>query len=906
MDSSQEMFRFAMTRRAEHAAISAVQSRLITDRRDAAAGSLLARLFGPGEFDDKLVRAASFARSADFLAADAPALAALGPFGSYLRAELTPGMPLADLAQAIQQQFPVLAELLEKLPRGPAQEAIDAAMFSIWDSFYAQTILGSDRYVSTNYLIDGLRSYHVLRLLLDARGAKLTDWTGHAFDDYDALIDLAKAAAAAAKANTAASSPGAASRSAFAAAATFRVPLTTGAVKPPVVGDLLLVEQELRGYELGEMAAIESIMPGERRERTIRSLARSTSTTTTETSSEQDQSSSVTTDERFQLSSQAQQTAAQSVGVQAGVSVTGKFGPVQVGTSVNASYNSSQSTSTSTSQEYAKTVTEQASQSVKNSIKQSSSVTILTESEDTSLRGWNNEAGTTSVNGLYRWLDKLYDARLMNYGRRLMLSANVPEPSSFYRGLLQQAEDAITAGLEQPVPPARLDPETGKVLPEGGGGGFVSYLDLTEDNYAWLAARYDVPVEPPPAEFLTGSKAIVEPDAMPPTYMEDHKYDDDLSLVTADSTLTIPAGYRATEVAVLAPQGAGGALGNYVDTLKLGGNKTDTVRRNIILVQVAGKSFYLTAFQDPKDSDAKVVDSNFNTYRELAKNVDDVSAPFAGAVQSTLPVTVTANFEGMLAVTVAYKALRTDEAMADWQSSTYAAIVKGSTAQQQAYEQARTIAAAQAQTGTEAETFTLREDQYRAIELTELKRGCIDLLSEGTAAGFTSIRLDKTHTPTTVFEPPAGPLLADWRAPLANGSVAEFFELAFDWDSITYQFFPYYWAGRKRWADLARAAGADPVFEQFLRAGNSTVVVPVRPGYERPVLYFLKTGLVWGGGYLALFTDPDMLDVYADVELGREFDPPVQVGDTWPIRLPTTMVMLQSDDTLPTFPPEAT
>ena len=84
------------------------------------------------------------------------------------------------------------------------------------------------------------------------------------------------------------------------------------------------------------------------------------------------------------------------------------------------------------------------------------------------------------------------------------------------------------------------------------------------------------------------------------------------------------------------------------------------------------------------------------------------------------------------------------------------------------------------------------------------------------------------------------------------------------------------------------------------------MVVPVRPGYERPVLYFLKTGRIFAAGYLALFTDPDMLDVYADVELGREFDPPIQVGDSWPIRLPTSMVMLQSDDALPTFPPEGT
>ena len=103
---------------------------------------------------------------------------------------------------------------------------------------------------------------------------------------------------------------------------------------------------------------------------------------------------------------------------------------------------------------------------------------------------------------------------------------------------------------------------------------------------------------------------------------------------------------------------------------------------------------------------------------------------------------------------------------------------------------------------------------------------------------------------------------------------------------------------------MAQVTGADPVFEQFLRAGNSSVVVPVRPGYERPVIFFLKTGLIWGGGYLSLFTNQDMLDIYAGVELGRQFDPPLKIGDPWEIRLPTNMVMLQEDDMLPEFPAE--
>jgi hypothetical protein len=413
-----------------------------------------------------------------------------------------------------------------------------------------------------------------------------------------------------------------------------------------------------------------------------------------------------------------------------------------------------------------------------------------------------------------------------------------------------------------------------------------------------------VPVEPPPGQYLTGSKTIVHPDAMQAIEVKEHDHPNDLSVVISDSTMALDPGYRLTQIGVLAPVGEKGGLDNYVDALKLGDDEAKLEDANVILVQVAGMSFHLETYKDPKDGQKKVINSNFNTYQPIPPVHPPDVAPFADAVHPSIPITVTANFEGMLSLIVAYQAERTAEALDSWKSATYAAIVKGYTAKRQAYEQSLTVATAKADAGTEAQTFALREDQYRAIELTELKRGCIELLSEGTAAGRSSIAVEDDGTPRIIFDEAEGAQHADWRAPLANGSVAEWFELCFDWESVVYQLYPYYWAGAKRWPELAQAAGADPIFEQFLRSGSASVVVPVRPGYERAVMFFLKTGELWGGGYLALFTNQDMLDVYADVELGRQFDPPLQVGESWEMTLPTSMLMLQTDETLPEFPPE--
>lgn len=1057
MSISQEMFRFVTTRRAERVIMSRIASRLIRDRRPTTRSSLLVQLYGAGEYEAKLRTANSFAAAADFLASDDSLVVALDPMVAFFRDRLAPEIVLADLGAEFQAAFPRFARLLEVAPPRQLVESTNVLTGRLWDSLYAQTIRGCDRYTSTNHLVDGLRVYHVLRLLWLSAKLKLKNWAGGGFDDYHTLIDLNAALAVDRSDNAPDPQPGpidpkpqpmdphtlppnygvvyatteqmaqidAASRqmsslvqagavrtvknkrgqdetffqpeavrflspqpafkavklettplaevarklrldrtlaaleqekalaalvdpgaerayramagnavavqsptaaealppslSALAApGGVFRVPLTVGAIKPPIVGDLLIVEQTLRRYELGELADIESIMRGERRERTIRKLARTSQTTTTETAYEQEQSSSLKTDERFQLASQAQQAAEQSFGVQTGVSATGKFGPVQVSASVNASFDTSKSSSESTSQEYAKTVTEEATQRIMSSIKESSSITILTETQDTTLRGFNNEKGAGHVNGLYRWVDKIYDAQLVNYGRRLMFGLNVPEPAAFYRALLAQNEDEVMADLEEPLHPSQINAVTVKPLRGNNpGDGFQSYQDIDEKNYAALAAYYDISVQPPPAASLTGSTAFAYPSAMEAKKMDPHDQVNDLSYVTSDNTITLDPSYRLTHISVHAPSGASGDLGSYVDALQLGevagpstqSDGTTVKEANLILVQVANKSFYLSVRRDPDDpDDKKIIKTNFNSWEAIEDgwpSADRENAPFSHLVQSTIPVTITAFFEGMFTLTAMYKATRTDEAYDAWKSATYAAILKGYTSKKQAYDQALALAQSKAQSATEAKTFSLRDDQYRSIELTELKRGCIDLLTQGTAAGYTSLAFKRDGAPRIVYDPTEGATLPDpWRTPLANGAVAEFFEQAFEWENTTYQFYPYYWAGAERWQELAQASGADPVFEQFLRAGNASVVVPVRPGYERPVIFFLKTGLIWGGGYLSLFTAPDMLDVYADVELGRQFDPPLPIGDAWEIRLPTSMVMLQEDSTLPEFPPE--
>jgi len=113
-------------------------------------------------------------------------------------------------------------------------------------------------------------------------------------------------------------------------------------------------------------------------------------------------------------------------------------------------------------------------------------------------------------------------------------------------------------------------------------------------------------------------------------------------------------------------------------------------------------------------------------------------------------------------------------------------------------------------------------------------------------------------------------------------------------------FYPYYWARRETWYANALADDPDPLFAEFLKAGAARVVVPVRPQLEGDVRYFLMTGQIWNGGAVPGITDTDYLPITEEIR-ARDDAPGGEVpqGDPWEVTLPTTLVRLRADDTLP-------
>jgi hypothetical protein len=163
----------------------------------------------------------------------------------------------------------------------------------------------------------------------------------------------------------------------------------------------------------------------------------------------------------------------------------------------------------------------------------------------------------------------------------------------------------------------------------------------------------------------------------------------------------------------------------------------------------------------------------------------------------------------------------------------------------------------------------------RQMEQIELKRACITILDNKPVHGYDAVK----EAPGTLADPKLeSPSFA------ADGGWVRWFEQAFDW-----------WLPR-----LQLKYGADPLFENFLKAGYARVVIPVRNGFRKAVNFYLATGRPWMGGDLPHVGDLTYLPITEEIkeQTGAPGDEKA-VDEPWEYRLPTQLIKLRQDDKLP-------
>ncbi|HWA83216.1 MAG TPA: hypothetical protein VG820_07285, partial [Fimbriimonadaceae bacterium] len=599
------------------------------------------------------------------------------------------------------------------------------------------------------------------------------------------------------------------------------LPTTHGSLTPAGIGDLLVVKQFLKRYEAYEESHIENILKGEYKElvHTRTDVTETTITTSDEVDKEEDRDQQTT--ERFELQTETSNTIKDDSSLKAGVSVSGSYGPmVEFKATTDFAMSNSKEESQKVGTNYSKEVVQKATSKLIEKHTQQIVNHYVTTVEEKNTHGFDNKGGSGPVIGQYQWVDKIYEAQVFNYGKRMLYDIMLPEPAAF---LLYAASRPSKAQTDLLKP----DPFT------------LTPTDLTEWNYPYYVKKYGVAgVEPPPAPYVTSTKGI------------DGKGDgNDDGVTTKTADVPVPDGYQAVH-------------GNLVTWF---------------IYTDEDKAFVDLAF----GSGSHQVKTHSGGYWSTTLNNE------TGTISLTALTFKIDSFTTNVEVTCQ----RRPETLDAWKLKTHTAILQAY--QQQLRDYQDQLAALQMQAGQQIQGINPEENEKMIRN--ELKKGSISLFTNQQYDSFNSIKTSPQGYP-------------EMNLALANaeGSYIRFFEQAFEWEQMMYFFYPYYWGRKGNWVDRVMLQDVDPLFSDFIKAGAARCVVPVRPGFEQAIAYFLQTGQIWNGGDLPTISDPLYVSIIEEIK-ERDQAPGDEIpqGDPWDVRLPTTLIYLRDKDSLPSWHKQA-
>jgi hypothetical protein len=380
----------------------------------------------------------------------------------------------------------------------------------------------------------------------------------------------------------------------------------------------------------------------------------------------------------------------------------------------------------------------------------------------------------------------------------------------------------------------------------------ISADDITLDNYNELAARWQATgLAPPPPTSTVVSHSFSRELSMGAPAGGD---DEDSAPVegprafAAAASLQIPQGYQAFAAFFQATGSIAGLP------------ETDGIVLPWVTVHIGGQE-------------------------AVALGQDEETFRFLNWERDSIPVAVVGSNVSAGAASIEVWCIRSPDALTQWRMRTYDTLVTAYRARVSDYESRQ--AAATAQRGTQISGRNPLEN--RRIERDELTRLAISMIGNEDFDG-TDTRLHGAYL--TSFDPGEAN---------QKGRYARFWKEAFDWDNLVYELLPYLWSNRLRWPRQLLVEDTDPEHAAFLRAGAARVLLTVTPGHERAVLHFVNTGEVWTGGPLPALTNARHVAMLDEIERRRDGEDAVEVpvGEPWRVTLPTTLVRLRPDNSLP-------
>lgn len=607
-----------------------------------------------------------------------------------------------------------------------------------------------------------------------------------------------------------------------------------------VVEDLFVVREELLRYEEGDVAYIENVLAGEERVRKHRRLKTSETKSESEIHSDQSEEFDHSVSDKSSLQQQIQQQQQENLKLDAGVNALSKGTGYTVSAHANIGLAKSKSKSMNVARNHARDVVSKAVSKLQEKTRTLEYTRVVKEVEEKNRHTIiNRGADPKHTAGIFYWVNKVTQAQVYNYGRRIVLTMYIPEPAATYRWLRGlNGEQSKENPPKMPIlSPDDIKPET--------------YYETLRENDVFE------PVLPPPTEMLNLSSSFSKSVNETGGGIESASFDSDIASVV------IPEGYQCEEIT------------KYSITVTIGhalGDKTQSQEhirdQGSYSVSIAGKEILSGLVTEPEGGGLSNIEalvnnqpppdtrSDDNAHEAWKKRVGQPLAihpgqfPAAGMfVQSQLEegtVLPVGGLTGVLGLEVSgfsttalsvsgsfsFKCKRTDAALKEWQLELYNLIMSEYARKLEEFNERQKLK-------REARELAFGNNPLlnREIERNELKRHVIALLMCNYFDGLGAIKNGQCNLPEiNVY------------AMERNEPLIRFFEQVLEWSNMSYLFYPSYWARKCKWHELLEEDSGDPLFDKFLTAGAARVQIPLRPGVEEVFAHYLTENEIWADG----------------------------------------------------------
>lgn len=607
-------------------------------------------------------------------------------------------------------------------------------------------------------------------------------------------------------------------------------------VVPYALGDLQMVRHTLKGYQLGEVAHIENVMAGENKQTTYRKFdltQEQQNDTLTEDDHQETVNNAVNTDFLTEINNtivtESVTTSVNNLATTYGVSSPPES-KVTGGWNV-AGDSSKPGSNNENAAKLAKEITTKAASNITHAVSKMRQQMQLSSTEHIEVHNIDNSQSSIAKNGIYRWVNKEYEAYTTRYGKRLMINFSVTHPAKSY---LYDVLRLDKTGLIKPPTLENL--------------GVFGYKNISRENYGKLLTQYRVndanEYTPPERQQIvtTSFQAGEGP---------------------SSKQLNIAPGYYASAATITA---------------------VSSTNIEQIFGLVGENSFIISPMVNSPD------DNDSATFGPLVYSLSDetnsVCASVSALTENTSSTTPLQEEARHYSVNILIQTELSDSRFEAWQIKVYEAVAL---AAEQCRKQYR-------QTLNDLVNNLLAIDplEKRNIERDALKNSAVEQLNiiRNQRIGM-SCTTDESSPPNIV------------ESHLVDGVIAsrydQFYDQMFEWAEMTYSFHSTpHDSDNDQAFDALIGPQENSLFTRFLQAGSGQISIPVKAEYAYPVLYFIATGEIWPTDARFAPCLQNDLRIYNNLITASGVDEGcATTSKPWNILVPTSMLMVQSDNELP-------